>query len=369
MKRVFASRSFIKSRCWARSVCSTNEPREFVLSQPTRLGSLVAASSGEAISSLLVGRSHEGSTNVKEHYSFGDELGKGAFGKVLVAECLETGGKYACKSIPKALFSGEEHRDKRIRREVEVGLVLRGTPGVVALHETYEDGDYIHVLFELCRGENLLRSMLRTGPMSEEVAAALTAQMLRCVDQCHQLGVVHRDVKPSNFLWQLESDGSEMLKLADFGLSTFWRLKIEPKLKVQRQLIRTHTYWRALTDDVGTGSFAAPEVMDPNSSYGPRCDVWSVGAITYMAMFGRPPFFTKNLEEVRRRVQDEELDFAVEVNGTQLSSSAQNFLSITLQKEPNLRASVEAALNHPWIRWGEEVAVATAEGAQRALRN
>lgn len=278
-------------------------------------------------------------------------MGKGAYGKVFLAKCHETGEKYACKSIPKALFTGEDESNDRIRREVEVGLVLRNAPGVVALHETYEDGDNIHVVFELC-GENMMRSLIREGTLSEQMAAKCASQMLRCVDTCHQHGVVHRDVKPSNFLWKVENS-EKRLKLADFGQSTFWQLKIDMQTRMARQPSSTATFWRRLHRDVGTGSFAAPEVMAPDGSYGPRCDVWSVGAIAYMSLFGKPPFFTKDIEEVRRRVQHDDLDFTAEVNGKQISTDAQRFLTSTLQRSVELRVSAEEALEHPWIKMGE----------------
>jgi len=275
---------------------------------------------------LLVGRSSsQGTVHVKENYEFGETLGQGAFGKVTVATCRDSGVRFACKSIPKALFANEGHR---IRREVEVGLTLRGEAGVVALHETYEDGDFIHMLSELCQGGNLLQRLVRLPErrLAPHLAAALVDRVLHILSACHAKGVVHRDVKPSNFVLEQNE-----LKIIDFGLATFW----SPCTK--------------LRNNMGTGSFVAPEVLSPGESYGPKCDVWSIGAMAFMLIYGRPPFFSKDLEEVKRRVQEEELVLGLVAEGEPLCSAAKTFLEGTLHRTVDERMSVKEALQHVWI--------------------
>ncbi|ONM20500.1 Calcium-dependent protein kinase 28 [Zea mays] len=105
--------------------------------------------------------------------------------------------------------------------------------------------------------------------------------MLKVAAECHLHGLVHRDMKPENFLFKSKKEDSP-LKATDFGLSDF----IKPG--------------RQFRDIVGSAYYVAPEVLKRRS--GPESDVWSIGVITYILLCGRRPFWDKTEDGIFKEV-------------------------------------------------------------------
>jgi serine/threonine protein kinase len=146
---------------------------------------------------------------LESQYDLGEEIGQGKFGSVRLCRAKNRGGEeFACKALPK---NGGE----TAHREVEIMQHLSGHPGVVTLRAVFEDSDRFYLVMELCRGGRLLDEVRREGRLSERRAAHVIRELMDVVKYCHEMGVVHRDIKPDNVL--LTSAGR--LKLADFGLA------------------------------------------------------------------------------------------------------------------------------------------------------
>lgn len=144
---------------------------------------------------------------IEHEYELGDVIGKGKFGSVILCRNKASGQEFACKTLRK----GEEI----VHREVEIMQHLSGHPSVVTLKAVYEDTQSFHLVMELCSGGRLLDQMAKEGPFSEQRAANLLKELMVVIKYCHEMGVVHRDVKPENVL--LTNSGG--IKLADFGLA------------------------------------------------------------------------------------------------------------------------------------------------------
>uniref|UniRef100_A0A251TK71 Putative calcium/calmodulin-dependent/calcium-dependent protein kinase n=1 Tax=Helianthus annuus TaxID=4232 RepID=A0A251TK71_HELAN len=92
---------------------------------------------------------------------------------------------------------------------------LSSHPGVVTLKAVYEDARFFHLVMELCSGGRLLDQMREDVLFSEQKPTNLMKELMLVLKYCHDMGVIHHDVKPDNIL--LSASGS--IKLADFGLA------------------------------------------------------------------------------------------------------------------------------------------------------
>ena len=142
-------------------------------------------------------------------------LGRGACGCVCVVQKKVDGSKFAMKTID---LDGASMAEMRAEIEVQKSL---DHPNIAKLFEYFEDHKkmQMHIIMELCTGGALVSRMKnhRYG-YSEAAAAKLVEKMLSAVMYCHHRGVVHRDIKLDNFIYENESEASE-LKLIDFGFA------------------------------------------------------------------------------------------------------------------------------------------------------
>lgn len=159
--------------------------------------------------------------DVRAHYTFGKELGRGQFGVTHLVTHVKTGEQYACKTITtRKLVNKEDIND--VRREVQIMHHLTGQPNIVDLKGTYEDKNSVHLVMELCHGGELFDRIIAKGHYTERAAASLLRTIVQIVHTCHSMGVIHRDLKPENFLLA-SKDENAPLKATDFGLSVFYK--------------------------------------------------------------------------------------------------------------------------------------------------
>src|SRR5262249_54834756 len=134
----------------------------------------------------------------------------------------------------------------------------------------------------------------RQGPLPQREAARLVALIARAVDAAHRSGILHRDLKPSNVLLDLD----DQPVITDFGLAK--RTWSEPGSSASGHLTATGAI-------VGTPSYMAPEQAAAMAgAVGPASDVYSLGAILYELLTGRPPFQAASAVDVLLMVRSEE---------------------------------------------------------------
>ncbi|PON42670.1 Serine/threonine protein kinase [Parasponia andersonii] len=266
-----------------------------------------------------------------KRYTIGKLLGHGQFGYTYVATDKANGDRVAVKRIEKnkmVLPIAVED----VKREVKILQELTGHENVVRFYNAFEDDSYVYIVMELCEGGELLDRILakKDSRYTEKDAAVVVRQMLKVAAQCHLHGLVHRDMKPENFLFKSSREDSP-LKATDFGLSDF----IKPGRKFQ--------------DIVGSAYYVAPEVLKRKS--GPESDVWSIGVITYILLCGRRPFWDKTEDGIFKEVLRNKPDFRRKP-WPSVSSSAKDFVKKLLVKDPRARLTAAQALSHPWVREG-----------------
>jgi calcium-dependent protein kinase len=157
--------------------------------------------------------------DVRSQYSLERKLGSGQSGTTYRCTERATGLKYACKSVSKRkLVRRADVED--MRREVTILQHLSGQPNIAEFRGAFEDTDSVHLVMEFCSGGELFDRITAKGSYSERQATAVCRDVLTIVHVCHFMGVMHRDVKPENFLFATPADDAP-LKAIDFGLSVF----------------------------------------------------------------------------------------------------------------------------------------------------
>lgn len=254
-------------------------------------------------------------------------LGTGSYG--CVRECIHrrTGEVRAVKTINKAKVARRDHIQREIR-------LLRSVdhPGIMEMFDCYEDEVCVHIVTERCTGgelfDKIVDSTSDSGCLSESHAARIIKTLLEAVQHLHSRNIVHRDIKPENILFESAKEGAR-IKLIDFGLS------------------RTHGVRDvAMKNPVGTAYYMSPGVL--LGRYDRSCDIWAVGVLTYILLVGYPPFNGPSDDEVHASTLRGNLIFEKDVWG-HLSKAARDFVKKILGNDLSQIASVEEALQHPWI--------------------
>ncbi|KAF5961862.1 hypothetical protein HYC85_003071 [Camellia sinensis] len=265
--------------------------------------------------------------DISLRYDLGRELGRGEFGITYLATDVETGDKFACKSISKSkLRTAVDMED--VRREVEIMKHLPKHPNIVSLKDSYEDDDAVHIVMELCEGGELFDRIVARGQYTERAAAAVMRTIVEVVQACHRNGVIHRDLKPENFLFGNKKETAP-LKAIDFGLSIFFKPG------------------EHFTEIVGSPYYMAPEVLKRN--YGPEVDVWSAGVILYILLCGVPPFWAETEQGVAQAIIRSVIDFKRDP-WPKVSDNAKDLVKRMLNPDMKKRLTAQEVLEHPWLQ-------------------
>lgn len=152
--------------------------------------------------------------------------------------------------------------------------------------------------------------------------------MVKAIRYLHDHNIVHRDLKLENFLFETDSDDSELI-LIDFGLSQIYFPN------------------EVILNPVGTPYYVAPEVL--NGAYGNKCDIWSIGVIAFMLVSGTPPFYGKTDNDTLRAVQKGSLKFDPKLFGS-ISKDCKDFITSCLCRHVTHRPAAAELIDHPWFK-------------------
>lgn len=285
--------------------------------------------------------------NLEGRFLIRGEIARGGNGVVRLVVDKRTGQEWAMKSIPKVLRSEDaegkniserkkaDHADA-IRREVEVMRRLRGFLNVASLEDVYEDDDSVHIVMERCTGGELVHRIGEAHYTEQTVASFLRAT-LRTLAQCHANGILHRDVKPGNFLLASEKEDAP-LKAIDFGLAVFMDDMEGPRTDLGLE---------------GTPWYMAPETLQ--SEVYAESDIWAAGVMAYQLLTGKFPYndksnpYNPSLSKVWKSILMDDLNMS-ESRWQGISQDARDFVQLLLTKDPKKRPSAREALNHPWLK-------------------
>jgi serine/threonine-protein kinase len=212
-------------------------------------------------------------------------LGRGGMGVVYKALHLKLRRPVALKMMLSGPFAGQSELG-RFMREAEAIAALRHEH-IVQVYDVGDADGCPYFTMEYMEGGTLAEK-LGGVPQPALQAATLGVRLAGAIQAAHRAGILHRDLKPSNVL--LTADG--IPKITDFGLAR--RLDADPLV--------TQTGVR-----MGTPSYMAPEqVIGKHGTIGPAADVYSLGAVLYEMLTGRPPFRGENARETERQVTNQD---------------------------------------------------------------
>jgi len=202
-------------------------------------------------------------------------LGAGGMGDIYLAEDTRLGRKVALKALP-AHFTKDAERVRRFQLEAKAASAL-SHPNIITIYEIGQLDHLHYIVFEFIDGQTL-RQHIATAPLtiaeSLHIAGSVSAALLAA----HEAGIVHRDIKPENIM--MRADG--FVKVLDFGLAKLTERKVA--VSEATTLFQTEP---GLV--MGTAPYLSPE-QARGLSIDPRADIWSLGAVLYEMVAGRPPF-------------------------------------------------------------------------------
>jgi len=198
-------------------------------------------------------------------------LGTGAFAQVKL--CKKADKEYAVKIMKKSHI-------KKLRAVTAIAqeiILLKklNHENIGNIHEVYQDDQCIYLIVDLCSGgvlfDVIVNSIVAKKKMTHGDISLIIKQILKAINHCHGKGIIHCDLKLENILLKNTNDLNS-IKVVDFGLAR------EPGI---------YDY------TAGTPGYCAPETISDHS-YQKKSDIWAIGILTYMLLFGKTPFGSEN---------------------------------------------------------------------------
>jgi len=263
------------------------------------------------------------------NYELLEEIARGGMGVVYRARQVRLNRIVAVKMILAGQLAGAEGV-QRFRTEAEAAANLQH-PNIVAIHEIGEDDGQHYFSMDYIEGQSLAALVLE-NPLPATRAARYVRIVAEAIDYAHRKGTLHRDLKPSNVL----IDSVDQPRVTDFGLAR--KVTGGSELTVTGQIL-------------GTPNFMPPEQAGAKGTQvGPYSDVYSLGALLYHLVTGRPPFVAETVHQTL--IQVLEADPAPpRLLNLSVPRDLDTICLKCLEKEPSRRYGSAAELADDLGRW------------------
>ncbi|XP_018323190.1 serine/threonine-protein kinase Warts [Agrilus planipennis] len=298
-------------------------------------------------------------------------IGVGAFGEVTLVRKIDTNHLYAMKTLRKADVL-KRNQVAHVKAERDI-LAEADNEWVVKLYYSFQDSDVLYFVMDYIPGGDLMSLLIKLGVFEEPLARFYVAELTCAIESVHNMGFIHRDIKPDNIL--IDRDGH--IKLTDFGLCTGFRWthnskyyqpngdhsrqdSMEPmedwnneecRCKAMKPLERRRRqeHQRCLAHSlVGTPNYIAPEVLQ-RTGYTQLCDWWSVGVILYEMLVGSPPFLANTPAETQFKVINWETTLHIPKQANLSKESTDLILKLCTNADKRLGKNATEVKAHPFF--------------------
>ncbi|KAH7653503.1 Non-specific serine/threonine protein kinase protein [Dioscorea alata] len=259
-------------------------------------------------------------------YMLGPKIGSGSFAVVWHGRHRHSGMEVAVKEIDKKQLSPKVHDS--LLKEIDI-LRHVSHPNIVRFHHAVQTDERIFLVLEYCDGGDLAAYIQRHGRVSEALARHYMRQLASGLQVLRENNLIHRDLKPQNLLLSTNGE-APVLKIGDFGFARY----LMPQ---------------GLADTLcGSPLYMAPEIIQ-NKKYDAKADLWSVGAILYQLVTGKPPFDGASQFQLFQNIlASSELKFPQEVLAD-LHPDVVDLCKRLLRQEPVERLTFEEFFNHKFL--------------------
>ena len=263
-------------------------------------------------------------------YLITDWIGQGGMGQVFKAVHSVMGRECAVKVLPLEK-STPESRDS-FRREIRLQAGL-DSPYLVRAFDAGQDGNVYYLVTEYVPGTDLRRLIRNNGRLPMQQAARIISHAALGLQYAHELGLVHRDVKPGNILVTPE----DQAKVSDIGLAA-WTMGLDDDPRAGKI--------------VGTADYLSPEQIRNPRSVGPASDIYSLGCTLYYAVTGKVPFPGGDSKSKCRR-HCEQTPWHPRKFAADLSEDFVDVIADMMEKDPQRRINSAAEVAERLEPWSE----------------
>jgi serine/threonine-protein kinase len=264
-------------------------------------------------------------------YRLEAKIGEGGMGEVWRASHALLCRPTAVKLLPPERMG--EDAIRRFEREVQMTALLTH-PGTVAIYDygRTRDGIFYYAM-ELLDGTDLESLVRQYGPQPSGRVVHILVQICGALAEAHDLGLVHRDVKPANIVLSPRSGEHEFAKILDFGLVK----AIPSELQLGSALSGANTI-------TGTPLYISPEAIRAPKSVDARSDLYALGAVAWFLLVGRPPFGGQNMLEVCSKHLQTAPEHPSTALGQPIPPDLEDAVLACLEKRPEARPADARAL-------------------------
>ena len=282
-------------------------------------------------------------------YELFEVLGRGGMGVVYKAKQRSLNRIVALKMLKEGAEASEDFR-RRFRHEAEAAAQLQH-PNIVPIYEVGEHDGQPYFSMEFVAGTDLAKLVSEDGPLAPDQAARYLKTVAEAVQHAHERGVLHRDLKPSNIL--LGTD--DRPHITDFGLA---------------KQVGNHAALTLSGQTLGTPGYLPPEQASAKRGVvGPQSDVYSLGAVLYHLLTGRPPFLATTVTDTIQQVLESE-PVPPRVLNPAVPRDLETICLKCLSKRPKNRYESADALAKDLTRWqrNEPILARPASALERGIK-